>query len=499
MDKNSLFWQDNSVPLKKKIRRIGKKINIACSKGRIERLLEAFRNRIKDFRVLVEQTEKLSERHPPGAASQLAKSKITEFTEVKAAANNLYTTFGQACTKHTEHQAYIGLQPTQWQSAQVNFILAFKQMALQSCPTSEMCEESEDMLWLTIESTIEESIQTRQLGGSFEMSNALNNTLKRDRETSPCCSPNQNKEQAHIKMLTKRVRFREDQTACGTAPPEASLSLHVPKSDSLLNLCSHKNFCNHIQRIVRQPRLPKDRCVGYLECRGNSKHMVYINSRKDTVTKTAQPTAMVTLSQLLKNGCGSMLPAGALLQDRKFKMGMQLATAVLQFHETCWLKESWSSDDIAVSDMRSTPVLPLRSETALYEPFANVSIRSQENKAVLLQDQGPVGPSYIRNRPLFNLGKILLELAFEKPFDELKEKEDLDLNVVADPDYFAAWKLQREVSAKLGIRYSEIVRKCINCDFGQGDDFTQERLQASFYQHVICELETCEQQALGRA
>jgi hypothetical protein len=44
----------------------------------------------------------------------------------------------------------------------------------------------------------------------------------------------------------------------------------------------------------------------------------------------------------------------------------------------------------------------------------------------------------------------------------------------------------------MGPKYAEVVRKCIQCDFGYGDDLGETRLQEGFHQDVICRLEELE-------
>lgn len=45
----------------------------------------------------------------------------------------------------------------------------------------------------------------------------------------------------------------------------------------------------------------------------------------------------------------------------------------------------------------------------------------------------------------------------------------------------------------LGSTYGQIVRKCLTCDFGRGDDLNEPTLQVEFYKDVVCELERLEE------
>ncbi|KAI9800179.1 MAG: hypothetical protein M1833_003506 [Piccolia ochrophora] len=60
-------------------------------------------------------------------------------------------------------------------------------------------------------------------------------------------------------------------------------------------------------------------------------------------------------------------------------------------------------------------------------------------------------------------------------------------------EFFVAKRLSHTASIQMGPRYSEVVRKCLACDFGQGDDLNQPALQEAFYKDVICELGSLEE------
>lgn len=55
-------------------------------------------------------------------------------------------------------------------------------------------------------------------------------------------------------------------------------------------------------------------------------------------------------------------------------------------------------------------------------------------------------------------------------------------------EFFTAKRLNRTASTPMGPRYSEIVRKCLQCDFGRGEDLNKPELQEGFYREVVCEL-----------
>ena len=88
---------------------------------------------------------------------------------------------------------------------------------------------------------------------------------------------------------------------------------------------------------------------------------------------------------------------------------------------------------------------------------------------------------------------MLLELAHHSPLETLQQPSDNDDRESQNTDYYTADRVRHDAASILGPRYAEVIRKCIQCDFGQGDDLGTTRLQEGFYQDVICELEVLEE------
>lgn len=100
---------------------------------------------------------------------------------------------------------------------------------------------------------------------------------------------------------------------------------------------------------------------------------------------------------------------------------------------------------------------------------------------------------FVRNSTLFGLGIMLLELAFEAPFQSMRKDSDaMQGYPAATADLRTAFRQSEEVATCLGIKYSEIVTKCLYCDFGQGPDLNNPGLQNAIHRDVICELDRLE-------
>jgi hypothetical protein len=228
--------------------------------------------------------------------------------------------------------------------------------------------------------------------------------------------------------------------------------------------------------------------VGFLEHSADSKHLVYLDSGAQSVTTGRGPSTptSVSLNEMFQNMRQRASSAnGSIPQFDRIRLAKQLAMAVLSYHATPWLKSSWNSNEVFLYGTDTTSVGPMNG------PYIDVSVK------------GPHGPlsrastlpcrTFAPNAFMFGLGVMLLELAFEAPLRTMQRPIDSD----SDQDeryieFFIAKRLSKIVSRPLGSKYAEIVRKCLQCDFGRGDDLEDPSLQQCFYQEVVCGLEELE-------
>ena len=123
-------------------------------------------------------------------------------------------------------------------------------------------------------------------------------------------------------------------------------------------------------------------------------------------------------------------------------------------------------------------------------PYLNSQIASPDNKPQT-PDQNPycLAPCEV----LFRLGVMMLELAHKAPLDTLRLPCDLGGGSDArNVEFFAARRLSELIDSSMGCSYGRIVRQCLQCDFGRGNDFGDPKLQAVFYEEVVCELQKLE-------
>ncbi|ERF73918.1 hypothetical protein EPUS_05341 [Endocarpon pusillum Z07020] len=460
-----------------------KRIRLAFSQSGIEQSLESLMKKTQNFSTLIAQTEPSQSRTSETKITLSTRREIAKFARIKDAASNLYQTLGYACTKHTSHQAQLSLEPsckvqesTRTDPLQVRFTMAFSHLTLQ--PQATASDLSKPSAWLTIESSVSGMIQSEADNVTLQH---MQVSAKRTRDSEDDESLNASTAQA-TSLQKKAVRF---QCAQAVAVPV------VPAEEPILpNLCTNENFCLQLRNFINQAS-PSTKAVGYLGHQGSQRHLIYVDAKSQRVTQGKGTSLLRSLRQLLQstNNAGPSIPI--LLHYERLRLAHLLSIAVLQFRSTPWLANSWNSNEILVSTHESSSTTTDDTTiTNFHEPYVSACIRNPYDAPA--RSNTLRSRTLIRNQLLFRLGVMLLEIAFQKPLDEMKETSDTDGGDDSNADFWAADRLQHQVSACLAPRYAEVVRKCIHCDFGKDFDLTATKLQEAFYQDVVCELKRLE-------
>jgi hypothetical protein len=129
------------------------------------------------------------------------------------------------------------------------------------------------------------------------------------------------------------------------------------------------------------------------------------------------------------------------------------------------MRQSWESQDVVF--YRNEEHCSKRRHS-LETPHLNVQLQSHEISEH--HNQTAEEKAIIRNPQLFGLGIVLFELAYQTPLPDLHvEYQTSHLKGSKVEDYLLADILSKScvLSAELGVRYKEIVRKCLVCDFDE--------------------------------
>ena len=416
-----------------------------------------------DFRTLSSQTSALVPRHTALSSSARQRNRdIERYQVIGRASRQVYEALGRACTKHTEHLVHLcievehgGLddQPT----PQVKFNMTFTNLTL----TGSLGQG--EPMWFMIDTILEDRIAdcpTEPVHGIMDIAQSL----KRELELPPgSCSRNHK----------KTVRLAQAESTV----PSLTFSNAV-----LSNPRMRSDFCDYLRTCFRQP-LQSSGCMGILEHTGCSKHLVYSSKNKPGNGHAT------SLKQLIPS-ISQHRSAGSLLRCERLHLAKSLATAVLQYHATPWLNVAWRSRDILFFGIKGKSAV--HSRPNLKAPHLNVKIK-ETDQGLYQTSMGSVR-FVVRNRLLFNLGVMSLEVAYCETFRSLEQPCDLENGQRnALTEIFAARRLASSLGREMGATYGNIVKKLLECDFGCGDDLNDPKLQAVFHRDVVCALDKLEQ------
>lgn len=179
--------------------------------------------------------------------------------------------------------------------------------------------------------------------------------------------------------------------------------------------------------------------------------------------------------------------SGKLSSLEKIRLARQLSMAMLHFESTPVMRVPRESGNVVFLGGELTSVNGRRSSLGV--PHLNVQIHKSEVK----NSSSAAERALIQNPHLSGLAIVLLELAYETSLRELDTNSgsnaaygvQLENHIIADTQ-------SQFVGEQLGLVYQQVVRKCLTCDFGHGKDLSNPRLQAAFYEEVVCKLEDLE-------
>jgi hypothetical protein len=331
--------------------------------------------------------------------------------------------------------------------------------------------------------------EAKEVWGNFR--EGFRETLKRAFDQEPPEVPTKKKRQKVVRFASLAPN---DQCRSIMPPPlPPQISAQNFSDVALPNFCVGRDFCSHVQRCSKRALSSSDICIGYLQQTGTCSHRVYYkhpraNNEAKSVVSLAQIFNSISQAEL------GQRQGKRMLQYECLRIARQLASAVLQFHATPILKESWRSEDVVFFGNNSISILQAQHPDTK-TPHLSVRVCNPTRQA-------PKSNNALNTNPYtFGLGVILLELAYQEPFGNLSLREQAcgeELYISNDQesiqsDFHIAYRLSKSLSAELGMPYARMVRKCLACDFGMGTrDLRDLGLQEAFYRDVVCELERLE-------
>ncbi|KAH7191984.1 uncharacterized protein B0J16DRAFT_52428 [Fusarium flagelliforme] len=226
-------------------------------------------------------------------------------------------------------------------------------------------------------------------------------------------------------------------------------------------------------------------CLGYLDgdMDGKFRHHFYKNlthTHRETMSTTSDNAyeTLIPMSEALNSSAERSIS----IVDQ-LKIAREIASAVLKLHATPWLKDYFNIYDLMLYNTGHDLTTSLKTLHVASDFTKTILTQEQNNAAasslptpLTIDDALEVAKLLygVRNLTLWSLGAILLQVG---QWSTLQSLEDV----------ITIRKLSTQAS-NLGPRYRDLTRKCLDCDFGYGDDLTKPRLQQAVYEGLVGEL-----------
>ncbi|KAH7370409.1 hypothetical protein BKA65DRAFT_488374 [Rhexocercosporidium sp. MPI-PUGE-AT-0058] len=430
------------------------KVKISFSKNRLTDIVNELRDYNKDLRRLSNQIRKLNSNsiQPPQPVTTTA---ISHLQITQQASSRLYEILasGWACEDGVEHVASMSLkveENCQHSASKVRFNLAVTciQPSLRCTP-----------LWLAIESAPSDGSREPP---PEKQAAALKSTLQK------------------IGSLG-RVRFALSSVMTASTKMSSSSISQLPVG-AQIDLCAMGRLCRYFRQAQNQAAL--EPCMGFLEKTKTFKHFVYRNSPPQPL---ADDSKSVSLKQILHLGAADKKGDWV----GKLRLARLLALAVLRFHGTKWLPESWGSNDVrfigheALTDPEKLPD----------SPCFNAKLSNPSTTPRQIEHPYISASSLAANETLFNLGVVLIELGYNAPFEKLRQSSGLQVGTNGPvAEFLTARRLGESVHEEMNPTYGRLVEKCLICNFGVATKLDNTELQSAVVVQVVNQLDICLEQ-----
>ncbi|KUJ15639.1 uncharacterized protein LY89DRAFT_685593 [Mollisia scopiformis] len=454
---------------------VGKKLKYSFgASGLQEKLLEleGSRQLFVDVSSQIRESIKLSSAHAlPAKQTNPGSPKTSGYEAIQEASKGLYAALEEAWDCHDEHSLHVRLDTNQVsKSSRIRFHLGLR-LGNEQGPTwvaiESICKTSEELLPQT--TPLQCPIAKQTFMNAFGIQDMKQRSI-------------------HVESVS-RVRIQR------------SSAWHCPWSEDIeskttqqfdpshMNISIRSKICHQLQQHFDGdiPSPESEKCLGVLEPDSKYHHLVYTTFEQHSTSQSP-----VSLSHFMSPDVRQS-PLGDFNLYEKFRLARQLSEAVLHYHPTPVMKAPWASEDVVFFGNDFTAI---EQRPSVASPHLKVQIRNRH--ALSHSEQGIDDESFSpRNPHLFALALLLFEIGYQTSIEDLHRQFRSSMT---HSDKQRHYNLVQKVcknfmSAKTGIPYKVIVYKCLNCDFGIGeDDLSSSVLQRAFYEHVVCALEKLEKE-----
>ncbi|KAK8032000.1 hypothetical protein PG990_001734 [Apiospora arundinis] len=290
------------------------------------------------------------------------------------------------------------------------------------------------------------------------------------------------------KNKKRRVRFADEFSTTNDTPrPVKSTGLPTPEyigveASESEYLCEQTHCLGLQKPSLNALSLGPPRCLGYVDDTSGDpfRHSFFQEhgkARKPSSNSLINEEAMDTLFSMEAVLSETSEASQSVLQQ--LLLANHVVKTVLRFHSTPWLGDYITANDISFLGKPSDFAKHLDTihlvTNFMHAPQQQTSDRVMEELVPINSFEDAKNDHGVRNMTLWCLGTMLLQIACWAKIDPSN-----DVSIV---------RRKASLVYSLGPRYQQLTKRCLECDFGFGDDLSQPRLHEAVYKGLICELD----------
>ncbi|KAL9034495.1 MAG: hypothetical protein Q9180_005374 [Flavoplaca navasiana] len=478
-------WQGTSELIMssiKKGKREWRKVKWSFGRKRREALLQRFRKCNRTIALYVEQREILAPT-PILRSNEMAQY----FHKVRDDASKVYEALenGWNCRRSCSHSANLQLEARDSSTTAPEFKVAL------SSPIQNARSRPE-LQWVnTHVSVAETSVQTLRDSKDWEPKTEQSADRAAEAHTTKLrSSTRSSSSQTNTKRNRRTTKPEILPQVMGTP---SNLRESAPYTEYCPKLIPIGSLCEALQSPQSTPAILGCLASASLDQR------IAIATTSSTLSYYDKPLSLNNLVAARKPSMQPHESFGNLSGRQRLTLAVTLAHTVLQLHNSPWLNESWSKDDIwffasAVSH---------KNRIDLERAYIFRSFNPQSDQSIANAGKAPIiepdrYSHLIINKSLFALGVVLIELALKRSFEDLCSEAMNSEPAMSERSYNTAESFQVATSLidlvydEQGTQYGYVVQRCLRCEFGFQD--SKKRLEvdafrAAVYEGVIAPLE----------
>ena len=174
---------------------------------------------------------------------------------------------------------------------------------------------------------------------------------------------------------------------------------------------------------------------------------------------------------------------GKLLGRVRRRIALTAASSVLELYATPWLQEQFFQNDIGLLRRHDGSLVDLPLLQRHLQPAKSVKKRARF--------ADPMDMRLICNEWIYGLGIFLIELRLGRTLEQLRLPEDevSDKALQRFAEFRTAMRLVDVITDTAGRRYGDVVRRCIRCEFDQGNyDLDDQKFCRAVFKYVVAPL-----------